>query len=72
MPRFCVNKNAQPTGEYEVHNLDAGCGHLPNLENQVALGVFINCHEAIRSTRQANPNHSIDGCAYCCPECHTK
>ena len=72
MPRFCINKNSQPTGEHEVHNLDANCGHLPNTENQINLGIFSSCHGAISKARQEYPNANIDGCAYCCPACHTK
>jgi len=72
MPRFCINKNAQPTGEHEVHNLDAGCNHLPNTENQIVLGTFMTCHDAIRKAKDDYPDAKIDGCAYCCPDCHTR
>jgi len=70
MPRFCVNKNAQPTGEHEVHNLDASCGHLPDSSNQLQLGSFTSCHGAMTEARKTYSN--VDGCAYCCPDCHTK
>lgn len=47
MPRFCVNTNAQPTGEHEVHNLDKGNACLPHPLNQRLLGSFANCSEAV-------------------------
>lgn len=70
MPRFCVNRNAQPTGEHEVHNLDAGCGHLPAPQNQHQLGVFTSCASAVVAAGTIYSN--VDGCAYCAPDCHNK
>jgi hypothetical protein len=70
MPSFCVNKNAQPTGEHEVHNIDAGCSYLPDYHNQQQLGAFTSCHGAIAEARKIYTN--VDGCAYCAPSCHTK
>lgn len=70
MPRFCVNTNARLTGEHEVHNLDAGCGHLPELQDQYQLGYFATCVGAVVVARQVYPD--VDGCAYCTPECHHK
>ncbi len=52
MPNFCVNKNAQPTGEHEVHNLDAGCDHLPSPENRDELGSFTTCHGAVTKAKE--------------------
>jgi len=70
MPRFCVNTNAQPTGEHEVHNLDAACGHLPDPQNRRQLGSFTSCSGAITEAKNIYAN--VDGCAYCAPDCHTK
>jgi hypothetical protein len=42
MQRFYVNKNAQPTGEHEVHNLDANCQHLPDPINRLDLGWLLS------------------------------
>ena len=67
---FVLNKNAQPTGEHEVHNLDAGCSYLPDHANQLYLGVFTSCHGAVTEARKTYTN--IDGCAYCAASCHTK
>ena len=70
MPNFCVNKNAQPTGEHEVHNLDAGCNHLPEFHNRHQLGNHTNCQSAVTAARRVYNN--VDGCAYCAPACHTR
>ncbi len=70
MPNFCVNTNAQPTGEHEVHNLDAGCGHLPEPRNRRQLGSFPNCRGAILEAKKHYSN--VDGCKYCAPDCHKK
>ena len=70
MPRFCVNKNAQSTGEHEVHNLDANCSYLPEAQNQHSLGTHATCQPAVTDARTVYPN--VDGCAYCAPDCHTR
>ncbi len=70
MPKFIVNREAQSTGEHEVHNIDAGCNHLPSLQNQRALGTFPSCHGAITEARKHYNN--VDGCYYCSPACHSK
>ena len=70
MARFCVNKNSQSTGEHEVHNLNAGCSFLPDVQNRHSLGEHTNCRGAIAAASQLYNN--VDGCAYCAPACHTK
>lgn len=70
MARFCVNKNAQPTGEHEVHNLDVGCRFLPLQENQQPLGNCTTCFEAIEKAKTFY--FDVDGCAFCAPACHTR
>jgi hypothetical protein len=72
MAHFILNKNAQPGGEHEVHNLDVYCGHLPNPENQISLGNHGGCREAVRYAKSRYPAAAIDGCAYCTPVCHTR
>ena len=70
MPRFVVNKNAQPTGEHEVHNLDNNCQYLPDVKNQIQLGSHFTCKSAVYSARAFFVN--VDGCYYCAQECHSK
>lgn len=64
---YYVNKNAQPTGEHEVHKLY--CSYLPETGNRIYLGIFINCEDAIKEAKKFYDN--IDGCFYCTNECHT-
>lgn len=68
MANYYVNKNAQPTGEHEVHQ--SNCSHLPDEENKLFLGSFDNCHAAIRKAKEHYTN--VDGCYYCSNECHTR
>lgn len=67
--QYCVNKNAQSTGEHEVHNVTANCSYLPNLENRVNLGSHANCHGAVLTAKAYYP--IVNGGAYCCSECNT-
>ena len=68
MDHYYVNKNAQPTGEHEVHM--GSCSYLPDADNRIYLGFFLNCSDAIREAKKYFPN--VDGCYYCCPNCHTR
>lgn len=68
MAQYCVNKNSQPNGDHEVHNLGT-CTVLPRLENRLALGEHATCHTAVS---QAKLTYSqSNGCATCSPSCHT-
>lgn len=69
--RYIVNKNTDQHGLHEVHK-ENYCNHLPNPENRVYLGMFDNCQEALASARRTYPNDRFDGCAHCCPACHTR
>ncbi len=68
MKLYYVNKNAQDTGEHEVHA--SGCSYMPNPENKIYLGSFDNCHEAVKKAKEYYSN--VDGCFYCSKECHTR
>jgi len=68
MARYYVNKNAQSTGEHEVHKL--GCDRMPNEDNRVYLGDFPSCRLAIQEARKYYK--SVDGCKHCSPACHTR
>ena len=70
MPNYCVNKNPQPTGEHEVHDLDASCSYLPDYSNRLDLGWHTNCHSAVKKAKEHYNN--VDGCYYCCSDCHTR
>jgi len=68
MPKFYVNKNRQRKGEHEVHQ--TGCKHMPEPENRKYLGVFASCRGAMVAAK--NEYDNVDGCFYCCKNCHTK
>ena len=71
MPNFILNKNAQKNGDHEVHNTTSGCSFMPKPENQLPMGTHVGCQGAVANAKQINPNHRINGCYYCCRECHT-
>ncbi len=68
MWKYYVNKEAQSSGEHEVHRED--CTHLPISRNQHFLGYYIDCYDALRKAREKYTE--VDGCFYCCPACHTR
>lgn len=66
MPRYYVSKNVQSNGAHEVHR--KGCSFLPAAENRIYLGEFSNCKEAIKKAKKNFNN--VNGCYFCCRECH--
>lgn len=70
MPNYVLNKNAQSTGEREVHA--TSCSYLPAPANQIDLGWHADCHGAVNRARQLYPAWDIDGCAHCSPACHSR
>lgn len=66
--KYYVNKNAQSTGEHEIHK--STCFKLPNAENRLYLGEFDNSYDAKEEAKKYYSN--ADGCFYCCPEIHTR
>ena len=67
MDSYYMNENAQANGDHEVHT--STCSHLPAAHNRHYLGVFSNCHDALREAKKRDSN--ADGCYYCCRPCHT-
>lgn len=68
MPYYCVNKNALSAGEHEVH--ENNCNHLPDVNNQKDLGWHSDCESAVKKAKETYSN--VDGCYYCCEDCHTR
>lgn len=66
--KYYVNKNAQPTGEHEVHTVN--CSWLPEEQNRQYLGDFKTCGPAVTSAKAYFTN--VDGCYYCSNDCHTR
>lgn len=69
MSHYIVNKNAQDSGEHEIHNEDS-CAHLPNFENRISTGYFNRCEDAVVAAKERWPDSKFDGCMHCCPDCH--
>lgn len=68
MARYYVNTRAQRnSGDHEVHK--QGCRNMPEEHNREYLGDFTTCHGAVAKAKQRFPKS--DGCASCCPACHT-
>ncbi|MBB5790521.1 hypothetical protein HD601_005096 [Jiangella mangrovi] len=69
MPRYCVNRNAQPNGDHEVHDVSANKWCLPTSANRVDLGHHETCSPAV----QAAKIHfsQVNSCRWCAPACHT-
>jgi hypothetical protein len=65
---YYVNKNAQPNGDHEVHR--DGCSFMPHPSNRIYLGIFGNCHDAVREARRYFTQ--VNGCAFCSMACHTQ
>lgn len=70
MARYCVNRNAQPNGDHEVHNLDT-CWTPPAPANRIDLGTHSSCVTAVATARARFPGARINGCVHCSPSCHT-
>lgn len=68
MASYYVNKNAQTTGEHEVHKGD--CAYLPDANNRLYLGEFSNCKDAVNEAKNNYTN--VDGCCFCSNDCHTR
>ena len=64
---YCVNKNTQDNGDHEVHEMT--CPELPDEANQLALGTFSNCEDAVEAAKRIYPQSN--GCKICSKPCHT-
>ena len=71
MAKFIVNKNKQSNGDREVHNATKGCSYMPNSENQVEIGHYDTCQEAVIKAKVKLSDNRVNGCYYCCNTCHT-
>lgn len=69
MPNFYLNSNAQWNGDHEVHQ--DPCAYMPAPQNQIPLGFHMHCAGAVVTAQFKFPQAKINGCAFCCPDCHT-
>lgn len=67
MPRYYVNKNAQPNGDHEVHK--QGCSFMPAEGNRIDLGEHSSCRTAVMKAKEHY--RQSNGCYFCSNECHT-
>jgi len=68
MIRYIINTKAGKNGYHEVHRVD--CKHLPDEHNRLGLGMNHSANQVIRNMKHFMPKIKVDGCYYCCPECH--
>jgi len=66
MEKYYLRSHPQPNCDYEVHC--EGCSFMPKAENRTYLGTFGNCRQAISAAKVYHTQ--VDGCRYCCYECH--
>lgn len=69
MPQFCVNRDRQPNGDHEVHDVSADKWCLPDRANRLDLGYHADCSSAVRQARQTYSQ--ANGCRWCAMACHT-
>lgn len=68
MPNYYINKNAQSSGEHEIHK--SNCDHLPVVYNRIELGWFLSDAAAKEAAKKYFYN--VDGCKFCCTSIHSK
>jgi hypothetical protein len=68
MGNYYVDKNIGHNGEHEVH--EAGCLHMPDINDKEYLGSFPNCADAVIKAKKTYP--AADGCGHCSNECYPK
>lgn len=71
MQNYYLNKDQQPSGDFEVHTQSCAHGALP--VNQIPLGAFNGCSGAVAEAKRRFPDHAsqINGCYWCCNACNT-
>lgn len=67
--KYYVNKNPQPNLDHEVHKEWCYWLSLIAKEDRIDLWDFDNCKSAV--TKAKTYYTYSDGCAHCCPGCHT-
>ncbi len=69
MPRYYVNMNSQINGDHKVH-MEDNCPNAVDHFNKKDLGYHIDCHTAVAEAK--NYYIQVNGCYYCCNQCHTE
>ena len=68
MPLYIANKNLDDKGRHEIH--EASCFRLPNEKNQLLIGRFTYCTQAILAAKALDITTKYTGCYFCCPDYH--
>lgn len=65
MASYYVNNDSQSNGDHEVHV--TGCVFFPS--DRIYLGEHSSCNAAVTEAKRYYSQSN--GCATCCPACHT-
>lgn len=71
MALYYLNLTPKSEGKglhYEIHKED--CKWPEQVEHFELIGNFFNCRGAINKAKLDHPDWKIDGCFYCCKDCH--
>jgi hypothetical protein len=71
VPTYIVNTNAQPNGDYDVHDEASTLGCLPDAANRESLGYYFTCSDAVDEA-DIRGYRPVNGCARCANACHTQ
>ncbi|RZJ69811.1 hypothetical protein [Flavobacterium sp.] len=67
MEKYYVNHNAQSNGDHEVHK--ESCRYFSSMTSRKDLGNHSGCASAVTEAKKTYKQSN--GCATCCPSCHT-
>ncbi|MCF7941818.1 MAG: hypothetical protein K9M84_09410 [Spirochaetia bacterium] len=62
MDLYYASKHQKKNGRHEVHVL--GCPWLPEEEHRTYLGMFTDCHDAMRKAQELYEH--VERCIHCC------
>lgn len=68
MDKYYVNDRKQENGDHEVHNQN--CKYLHLIVSKTYLGEHYNCKPAVAEARKHY--RQVNGCYFCCEDCHTQ
>lgn len=66
--KYYVHTLTDAQNDHEVHT--ETCFRLPDASNRQELGEFNSCEPAVRAARNLGYTR-VNGCYWCCRNCHT-
>jgi hypothetical protein len=69
MPFYILDYEVNSEGERHIHVDSNECYRLPPKSNQLAIGFYENCKEALDKADQLYNN--VNACFNCCKECYS-